>query len=118
MALDELTLLINRCRRLQDTNELGCNDDKIGEIRDKIADLLSKSNERVIIKCSYEKEICMGNFFPEDYYDWIIDRLIDSGKSQVEVLADDIRDDCTNYIDWDDSIITVEDKDGNELHTF
>lgn len=118
MALDELTLLVNRCRRLQENNENGENDNRIDEIREKIADLLSKSNEKVIIKCSYEREVCMSAFDFNFDNDWIIDELVDGHKSQQEVLVNDIRNYLDDYVTWDDVTITIEDKNGNELDSF
>lgn len=118
MALDELTLLVNRCRRLQENNENGENDDRIDEIREKIADLLSKSNEKVIIKCSYEREVCMSDFDSDDYYDWIIDELVDEHRDQEEILTDDIRQNLDRYVTWDDIEVIIEDKNGNELDSF
>lgn len=118
MALNQLTLLINHCRRLKASNENGENDDKLEELYDKIADLLSESKEKVIIKCSYEREVCMGDFNYQDYYDWIIDRLVDEHTDQETILADNIRDNLDNYVCWDDITITIEDKNGNELDSF
>lgn len=118
MALDQLTLLINRCRRLKANNENGENDDKLEELYDEIADLLSESKEKVIIKCSYEREVRMGDFDCQDYYDWIIDRLVDERTDQETILADDIRNNLDNYVCWDDITITIEDKNGNELDSF
>lgn len=115
MALNKLTLLINRCRRLKESNENGVNDDKIGKLYDEIADLLSESDEKVIIKCSYEREVCMGDF---DCYDWIIDKLVDNHMNQEEVLIEDIRNNLDDYVCWDDVTITIEDKNGNELDSF
>lgn len=118
MALDELTLLINRCRRLQENNENGKNEDKIEEIRDKIADLLSNSNEKIIIKCSYECEVCVSGLCTEDYHDWMIDKLVDGHLSQEEALLKDIRSNLDNYVCWDDITVTIWDKNGNELDSF
>lgn len=118
MALDRLTLLINRCRRLKENNENGENESKLDELYDEIADLLSKSNEKVIIKCSYEREVCMGDFDSQDYCDWIIDQLVDNHMDQEEVLTEDIRNNLDNYVCWDDITITIEDKNGNELDSF
>lgn len=118
MALDELTLLVNRCRRLHNSNENGENDDKIDEIYDKIVELLSKSKEKVILKCSYEREVCMSDFNSDDYYDWIIDGLVCGYMSQEEVLLGDIRNHPDSYVCWDDVTVTIEDKNGNELDSF
>ena len=118
MALDRLTLLINRCRRLKENNENGENEDKLDKLYDEIADLLSKSNEKVIIKCSYEREVCMGDFYHGDYYNWMIDQLVDNHMDQEEVLTNDIRNNLDSYVCWDDITITIEDKNGNELDSF
>lgn len=118
MALDRLTLLINRCRRLKENNEDGGNDNKLDELYGEIADLLSHSNEKVIIKCSYEREVRIGDFDYQDYWDWIINRLVDDHMDQEEVLTEDIRNSLDNYVCWDDITITIEDKNGNELDSF
>lgn len=118
MALDELTLLVNRCRRLQENNEDGENDNRIDEIREKIADLLSRSNEKVIIKCSYEREVCMSDFDSDDLHDWIIDGLVDEHRDQEEILTEDIRQNLDRYVGWEDIEVIIEDKNGNELDSF
>lgn len=118
MALDELTLLVNRCRRLQENNENGENDNRIDEIREKIANLLSRSNEKVILKCSYEREVCMGDYDSDDFYDWIIDELVDEHRNQEEILTKDIRANLDCYVSWEDIKVTIEDKNGNELDSF
>lgn len=118
MALDELTLLVNRCRRLQENNENGENDNRIDEIREKIADLLSRSNEKVIIKCSYEREVCMSDFDSDDFHDWIIDKLVDEHRDQEEILTEDIRQNLDRYVGWEDIEVIIEDKNGNELDSF
>ncbi len=118
MALDELTLLINRCRRLQENNENGENDNKIEDIREKIANLLSRSNEKVVLRCSYEREVCMSDLSFGDYYDWVIDQLVDDRMDQEEILTNDIRKNLDHYACWEDVKITIEDKNGNELDSF
>lgn len=118
MALDELTLLVNRCRHLRESNEDGDNDDKIDEIEEKIADILSKSDEKVIIRGSYEKEVRMSDLYYPEYFDKVIDYLVDDHMSQEEILAKDIRYNTSNYVDWDHIKITIEDKNGNELDSF
>lgn len=118
MALDQLTLLINRCRRLAENNENGENDNKLDELYDEIAELLSRSNEKVVLKCSYEREVCMGDFDSGDYHEWIIDELVYGHMSREEILTNDIRNSLDNYVCWDDITITIEDKNGNELDSF
>lgn len=118
MALDELTLLVNRCRRLQESNEDGNNTDKIEEIKEKIVNMLSKSDEKVIIRCSYEREVYMSDLDYQSYYDWVIDYLVDGHMNQEEILVEDIRYNTSNYIDLHNINITIEDKNGNELYSF
>ena len=60
----------------------------------------------------------MGDFNYQDYYDWIIDKLVDEHTDQETILADNIRDNLDNYVCWDDITITIEDKNGNELNSF
>lgn len=117
MALDELTLLVNRLRRLEENNEDNKNDNKIDEIREKIAKLLSNSDKKVIIKCSYDREVCMKDFDKEDY-DWIIDELVNTHSTQEGVLVKDIVYNLDNYVTWDDVLVTIEDENGNEFESF
>lgn len=118
MALNKLTLLINRYRRLRDNSEDGDNDDKLENLKDKIVDLLSNSDEKVIIKCSCEREVYMSDLPLSDYYDFVIDNLVDDNMSQEEILTEDIRNNLDNYITWDDITITIKDKNGKELKSF
>lgn len=114
MALDELRVLLNRLRRLKESEEP--DDDKIEELREKIADLLSESDVKVIIKCSFEREVRMDDF---EEYDWVIDRLVENSTlTQEDLLVDDIRDCLEGYVSWDDIQVTIESEDGEELDSF
>lgn len=114
MALDELRMLLNRLRRLVESEEP--DEAKIGELREKIADLLSVSDVKVRIKCSFEREVRMDDF---EEYDWVIDRFIDDPSlTQEDILADDIRDDLSYYVNFEDIYITIEREDGEELDSF
>lgn len=114
MALDELRVLLNRLRRLEESEEP--DQAKIDELRDKISELLCHSDVKVRIKCSFEREVRMDDF---DEYDWVIDRLLeDSTVTQEDVLVEDIRNDLDCYVCWDDIQITIESEDGEELDSF
>ena len=114
MAVDELKLLVNRLRRLEESDDP--NMDKIEELRDKISDMLSESKVKVKVKCSYECEVHMNQF---DEYDWVIDRLVDDPTlTQEEILTDDIRNDIDSYVSWADINVIIEDENGKELDNF
>lgn len=114
MAVDELKLLVNRLRRLQESDDPNIN--KIDELRDKISSILSESKVKVKVKCSYEFEVHMNQF---DEYDWIISRLVnDPTLTQEEILIDDIRNDVDDYIDLVDMNVIIEDENGKELDNF
>lgn len=114
MAVDELKLLVNRLRRLEESDDP--NMDKIEELRDKISNMLSESKVKVKVKCSYECEVYMNQF---DDYDWVIDRLVnDPTLTQEEILTYDIRNDVDNYVNWADINVIIEDENGKELDNF
>ena len=114
MALDELRVLLNRLRRLEESEEP--DEAKIDELREKIADLLSESDVKVRLKCSFEREVRMDDF---EEYDWVIDKLVeDSTLTQEDILVDDIRNDLDCYVCWDDIQVTIESEDGEELDSF
>lgn len=114
MAVDELKLLVNRLRRLEESDNP--NMDKIEELRDKISDMLSESKVKVKVKCSYECEVHMNQF---DEYDWVIDRLVDDPTlTQEEILTDDIRTDVDSYVSWANINVIIEDENGKELANF
>lgn len=114
MALDELRVLLNRLRRLEESEEP--DEAKIDELREKIADLLSESDVKVRLKCSFERDVRMDDF---EEYDWVIDRLVeDSTLTQEDILVDDIRNDLDCYVCWDDIQVTIESEDGEELDSF
>lgn len=114
MALDQLRVLLNRLRRLEESEEP--DEAKIDELREKIAELLSKSDVKVRIKCSFEREVRMDDF---EEYDWVIDRLVeDSTLTQEDFLVWDIRNDLDCYVCWDDIQVTIENENGEELDSF
>lgn len=114
MAVDELKLLVNRLRRLEESDDP--NMDKIEELRDKISNMLSESKVKVKVKCSYECEVHMNQF---GEYDWVIDRLVDDPTlTQEEILTDDIRTDVNDYISYADINVIIEDENGKELANF
>lgn len=114
MAVDELKLLVNRLRRLEEAEDK--DENKIDELRDKIEEILSKSNVKVIVRCSYDREVRMDEF---DDYEWIIDRMVDdSTLTQEDILVGDIRNDLDCYVSWDDINVIIEDENGNELDSF
>lgn len=114
MAINELKLLVNRLRRLEESDDP--NMDKIKELRDKISSMLSESKVKVKVKCFYECEVRMNQF---DDYDWVIDRLVnDPTLTQEEILTYDIRTDVDNYINWANINFIIEDENGKELDNF
>lgn len=114
MALDELRVLINRLRRLEESDEP--DGDRIDELREKISDLLAESDVKVRIKCHFERDVRMDDI---EEYDWVIDRLIeDSTVTQEDILVDDIRNDLDCYACWDDVKVTIENENGELLDSF
>lgn len=114
MAVDELKLLVNRLRRLEEAEDK--DENKIDELRDKIEEILSESNVKVIVRCSYDREVRMDGF---DDYEWIIDRMVDdSTLTQEDILVGDIKNNIDCYVSWDDINVTIEDENGNELDSF
>lgn len=116
MALDKLTLLINRVRRLEENNENGELDDKIDELRDKISDLISDSGVIIKVKVFYEREVSASDFDADN--SWIIDEMVEKKKSLEEILSDDVMNNARDYVCWEDLHIVTEDSDGNEIDEY
>lgn len=116
MALDKLTLLINRVRRLEENNENGELDDKIDELREQISDLISDSGVTIKVKAFYEREVSASDFDSDN--GWIIDEMVERKKSLEEILSDDVMNNARDYICWEDLCIVTEDSDGNEIDEY
>ena len=110
MALDQLTLLVNKYRRLRDAEEP--NESAIDAAYEAIEDYLRKNNKRFIIRATAEVEFDTSEM--EDY-EWIIDRLVDDRQTLDDAIAEDFKNDCSYYISWDDIHLTLEDENGKKL---
>lgn len=111
MTLDNLRVLLNRLRRLEEDEN--SSDEKIQDLRKEIADILSGSNAKVKIKASFEREVHMYEFGD---YDWIIDTMLeDSTLTQQDIITNDIVNNVEDYVSLDGLDIIIEDENGNEL---
>lgn len=111
MALDQLTLLVNKYRRLRDSEET--NDEALDEAYEAIEDYLRNNNRRFIIKASAEVEYNTSEM--EDYV-WLVDSLVDERQTIDEAIAEDFKTgDCDLYISWEDIHLSLEDENGKEL---
>lgn len=118
MALNELTVKINKLRRLRDNNEDGLNDDKIDALTEEIKSLLMNNTEsKLKIVCYYEAEVSMADI-PEYQLEYIIDDMVDEDKTEEEALLRDIDSDLSNYVTWDDVQVTIQDLKGNVLSVY
>ena len=117
MALDQLTILVNKYRKLSEVSDNKYNDSAVDDAYDAIIEYLNNSNEKIIIKASCNKEVYIKDL--SDCED-IIDSLIEKRMTLHEALVYDIQQTKTNeyYIDWDDITFTIEDENGKELGKF
>lgn len=121
MALDKIRLLVNKIRRLDDSNENGENDSKIDDLYEELTDELEKANITVKLVAKVEKEISLNDV--DNWEEWFVDRLVESEEdlSPIEILAEDIcrsgDDGLMYYIDSDYDIEAhVYDKNGKEIY--
>lgn len=110
MALDQLTILVNRYRRLAEAEDP--DESAIDSAYEAIEDYLRNNNKRFIIRASAEVEI---NTSELGDYDWLIDRLVEERQTIDEAMAADFEYDCTTYIGWDDVHLSIEDENGKKL---
>lgn len=123
MALDKLRLIVNKIRRLQETNDQGKNYSKLDELYEELTREIQNSNITVKVVAKVEKEINL-NETDSSWEEWLIDNLIDDedDASPTEILARDIcregDDGFLYYIDADsDFDITVYDEHGKKICT-
>lgn len=121
MALDKVRLLVNKIRRLSDSNENGENYSKIDSLYEELNNEIEKANITVKLVAKVEKEVHLNEV--DNWDEWLVDRLIEDEESlsPIEILAEDI---CRNgddglmyYIDADCDIEAhVYDKNGKEIY--
>lgn len=110
MEIDQLTVLVNRYRRLKEAEEP--NESALEKAYDDIVDYLQNNNRRFIVRASAEVEF---NTSEDSDFDWLIDYLVDDRMTLDEAIAEDFKNDCSNYIGWDDIHLSIENEDGKEL---
>lgn len=110
MALDQLTILVNKCRRLREAEEP--DELAIDAAYEAIENYLRENNKRFIIRASAEVEV---NTSEMEDYAWIIDRLVNDRQTLDDAIAEDFEDDCSYYISWDDIHLILEDENGKKL---
>lgn len=110
MALDELKLLIDRLRRLIESDDP--DEDKIDMLRDKIEDLISISNAKVTVTCTAKKDVMISDL---DYCSVIDDLVDDPTMSLEEIISNYVCSDVSYYIPMDEINVTIYDGNGEEL---
>lgn len=115
MALDQLTLLVNKYRRLYDASEDPFGDPAVEKAYDEIVNYLENSNEKVIIKATYSKEVYIKDV---GEYDVIIEFLTEDRMTLQEALASDIQQNSEYYVESGDINFIVEDENGKEIRKF
>lgn len=122
MALDKVRLLVNKIRRLRESNEDGENDSKLDNFYEELSNEIERSNIKVRLVAKVDKTVCLNEV--DNWGEWLIDRLIEDEKndpSPTEILAEDI---CQNgddgllyYIDLDKDVEAhVYDENGKEIY--
>ena len=121
MELDKVRLLVNKIRRLSETNDDGENDSKLDDLYDELCDEIEKSNITVKIVAKMEREVNLNDV--DNWDEWLVDGLIESkdDSSPAELLAKDICDDYDSfvyYVNVDcDLDVNVYDQNGKKIYS-
>ena len=119
MELDKVRLLVNKIRRLSETNDDGENDSKLDDLYDELYDEIEKSNITVKIVAKMEREVNLNDV--DNWEEWLVDGLIESkdDSSPAELLAKDIcndNDSFVYYVNVDcDLDVNVYDQNGKKI---
>lgn len=121
MALDKVRLLVNKIRRLNESNENGENNSKLDDLYEELNNEIERSNIKVRLVAKVDRMVYLNEV--DNWEEWLIDRLIEDEEndpSPTEILAEDIcrssDDGLSYYIDMDDDIEAhVYDENGKEI---
>lgn len=117
MALDNLTLLINRYRRAVEMNEDGSFDDVEEKAADALIEELKKGKNGIIITRKEKYKFTTADISD---YTWLLEELLndDSGKSIEEIFYDDYQNESYYYEEHGyelENETTITDLDGNYI---
>lgn len=121
MELDKVRLLVNKIRRLSETNDDGENDSKLDDLYDELCNEIEKSNITVKIVAKMEREVNLNDV--DNWEEWLVDGLIESkdDSSPAELLAKDIcndNDSFVYYVNVDcDLDVNVYDQNGKKIYS-
>ena len=121
MELDKVRLLVNKIRRLSETNDDGENDSKLDDLYDELCNEIEKSNITVKIVAKMEREVNLNDV--DNWEEWLVDGLIESkdDSSPAELLAKDIcndNDSFVYYVNADcDLDVNVYDQNGKKIYS-
>lgn len=122
MALDKIRLLVNKIRRLSESNDDGENDSKLDDLYEELNDEIEKADIKVRLVAKVDRIVSLNEV--DNWEEWLVDRLIEDDEndpSPAEILADDIcrsgDDGLSYYIDMEDDDIEahVYDENGKEI---
>lgn len=117
MALDNLTLLINRYKRAVEMNEDGSYDDKEDAAKDALIAELEKGEKGIIITRTEKYKFTTADISD---YRWLLEELLhnDSGLSIEEIFYDDYQYDSYHYegngLELKNEV-TITDLNGNQI---
>lgn len=107
--MTELEILIARYRQIPKDTKEG------KHLRKRITELLMESDEEVTVETTYKKTFSVSEMAMSE---WFVDAVIESKNSPLEVLIKDIESDINFYVPWEDTLITIKDKDGKIINSF
>lgn len=121
MALDKVRLLVNKIRRLDESNENGENNSKLDDLYEELNNEIERSNIKVRLVAKVDRMVYLNEVY--NWEEWLIDRLVEDEEndpSPTEILAEDIcqisNDSLSYYIDIDNDIEAhVYDENGKEI---
>lgn len=111
MALDKITLLRNKIKRIYNKEEITDSDyDKIDELAIELKKELK--NNPITVEISYKKQLNID----DEYLDWVTDYMIDNDCDFMSAVNDDLIDNSDLRCElFDDCNIRITDKYGNKV---
>lgn len=120
MALDKVRLLVNKIRRLKNSNEAGENDYKIDTLYEELYKEIGNSDIKVRLVAKIDKVIPLNEVY--NWEEWLVDNLVEDkdDSSVTEIFARDIcrngTDSLSYYIDLNEDVEAhVYDENGKEI---
>lgn len=117
MALDKIRLIVNKIRRLNESNKDGVNDSKLDDLYEELSNEIEKADIKVRLVTKVDKVISLND--TDNWQEWLIDNLIESedDDSPTDIFTKDICDDLRYYVDLDSDVeVYIYNENGKEIY--